>query len=606
MDKVKYTPLTPISSDSQLRKAVNDIIANLSPLTGQHRVRENKAVTWLDLVAAGYEYSFDGNGDFVMPPPVKPEQPDMSTPPEVEGFRADSSFNYVTLSWEQPKYKNHSHVEIWRAEGFLKGGAPTTLDDAVFRAMSTSIVASDTVLPADIWRYWARNVSKEGVFGPWTSVDGLLVNVPASPSYIIDKISGEIREGDLYPALGDKINIAYDGYFANSARIDDNDITLASHTATLSSHGVAIQQQSQIITDQGRLINASYTVRIDTGNAVHGFGLMADGSTGRSDFLIRSDRFAICAPQQYDQNGKPIKDQNSFPFIVDVSNPASPKTLIRNAYIDKAFIESLVTGTLVADRVTGQTLVGTHIRGGDMAIGANFSVNTAGSATLLNAFFKGTAQSSNYAAGNAGWQIRNDGYAEFRQAVVRGTVYAEDGYFNGTVYAEKMVGGAYTKRNYSGQYHADNTDTNWRTALRVTVARAMSVVRKLEIFGTAGHFSITASVEGSGSGTLSRTTIGTYEVRIVRDGVVVEAQQQKSYSVTATSNPSSGPQSNTLTGGLDVSLVANVPFDSATHYYDLQFRLVYIGGDGGGTGSAGCNSADGSTAIMYIENGDLA
>lgn len=770
-DKVKYTSLTPITSDSQLRRAVNDIIANLAPLTGQHRERANQAVTWLDLINAGYQYDFDGDGGFVLPPVVGPEEPDTSTPPAVAGFTAAASFNYVTMSWEQPRYKNHSHVEIWRAEGFKTVGqgpnVPTVLGDAVFRIMSPSIVASDTVLPGDVWRYWARNVSSSGVVGPWTSVDGLLVTVPESPAYLIDKISGEIREGDLYPALGEKIDFTYNGVnehtaaliahqtelqkhttelqnhadsllqhgtvlaqhsnsiSANGAAISQQSVivadhtsllsqhtsqitqngnsiteqgriltthdstlvshsqtlatqnaaisdlrtitetqgetllshsqslatqggsinelktvtqthdslllqhtnqistananiisisqivdsqgkTLAEHTQTLSSHGTAIQQQASINTAQGALINAAWTVRIDSGNAVSGFGLMVDGATGRSDFIVRADRFAIAAPQVYDQNGKPVVDTNAFPFIVDVTNPAAPKTLIKNAYIDQAFIQNLVTGSLVADRITGQTLTGTHIRGGDMVIGSNFNVDGAGSATMLNAFIKGTMQSNNYAAGSAGWQVRNDGYAEFRQAVVRGTIYADAGYFNGTVYAEKMVGGAYTKRNYSGQYHADNMDTSWRTALRITVARAMAVVRKLEIFGTAGHFSITAKVEGSGSGTLSRTTTGTYEVRIVRDGVVVEAQQQKGYSVTASSNPSSGPQSNTLTGGLDVSLIANVPSDSATHFYDLQFRLVYIGGDGGGTGSAGCNSADGSTAVMYIENGDLA
>ena len=568
MDKVTYTPLTPITSDSQLRKAVNDIIANLSPLTGQHRVRENKAVTWLDLVAAGYEYSFDGNGDFVMPPPFMPELPDMSTPPEVVGFRADASFNYVTLSWEQPKYKNHSHVEIWRAEGFEKYGTATTLEDAVFRIMSTSIVASDTVLPGDVWRYWARNVSKEGVFGPWTSVDGLLVNVPESPSYIIDKISGEIREGDLYPALGNKINIAYDGYYINSARIDDNDITLASHTATLSSHGVAIQQQLQIITDQGKLINAAYTVRIDTGNAVHGFGLMADGSTGRSDFLIRSDRFAICAPQQYDQNGKPIKDQNSFPFIVDVSNPASPKTLIRNAYIDKAFIESLVTGTLVADRVTGQTLVGTHIRGGDMAIGANFSVDTAGSATLLNAFFKGTAQSSNYAAGNAGWQIRNDGYAEFRQAVVRGTIYADDGYFNGTVLADKIIGDVVSAkvvdiapvRLMGGTYIVSSVGVRGNR----TKAAHLSV----------SNFTFIAYASGGTTGGAYAEVSGEAEVYHVESGAVLTSIPYRSFSPGGNSSASS-------------NVVVSV---SAGHYAGvgaasiaIRIRVASITGGGGAT-----------------------
>lgn len=769
--RVKLGALAPITSEKQILAGINNIISTLIPLVGQHPNKNEKVVQWADLLASGLisGLSIDAGGNLV---PVLPPaaEPDLTTPPPISGFQAQPSFNYVIFSWEQPRYKNHSHVELWRAAFSKKDDTgtevPTTLSDAVFRIMTTSIVCSDTVLPGDKWRYWARNVSKTGVAGEWTSVDGLAVEVPEDPLYLIDKISGEIQQGDLFPALGDKIEHSYVGVnqhtqdlikqqgelqqhtaelqkhadnlvqhgtvlaqhtnsiSANGAAITQQGViiadhtslltqhttqitqngnsiteqsrilathdstlvshgqtlatqtsaisdlktitetheatllshsqtlttqgasisdlrtitqthdslllqhttqistananistvsqivdgqgkTLAEHTQTLSSHGTAIQQQAQINTEQGALINAAWTVRIDSGNAVSGFGLMVDGATGRSDFIIRADRFAIAAPQAYDQNGKPVVNTNAFPFIVDVTNPAVPKTLIKNAYIDQAFIQTLVTGSLVADRITGQTLTGTHIRGGDMAIGSNFSVDSAGSATLLNAFFKGTAQSSNYGAGVTGWMINNAGNAEFNNAVVRGIVYASGGWFNGTVYAEKMVGGAYTKRNYSGQYHADNMDTNWRTALRVTVARAMAVSRKLEIYGTAGHFSITASVEGSGSGTLSRTTTGTYEVRIVRDGVVVEAQQQKGYSVTATSNPSSGPQSKTLTGGLDVSLVANVPSDSATHVYDLQFRLVYIGGDGGGTGSAGCNAADGSTAVMYIENGDL-
>lgn len=410
--KVKYPPLTPVTGDAQVIGALNRVIEALGPLTGQHRVRANQAVTWLDLASAGYQFEFDGAGDFILEPPYLPDEPDMSTPPALINFSAFASFNFVTLSWGQPKYRNHSHVEIWRAEGF-KGEppSPTVLGDAAFRIMSPSIMASDTVLPGDKWRYWARNVSRVGMFGPWTSVDGLLVDVPESPSYLIEKISGEIRESDLYVDLGQKIDDSYNGV-------------------------VSLEQ----------LTNESYTVRIDTGGAVHGFGLMANPDTGRSDFIIRADRFAIAAPQQYDQAGKPIIDTAAFPFIVDVTNPASPKVLIKNAYIDKAYIESLVTGTLIADKIVGQTLQGTHIRGGDMVIGANFTVDGAGSATMYNAFIKGTMQSNNYAAGSAGWQVRNDGYAEFRQAVVRGTIYADSGYFAGTVYAEKIEGDVYHKQ----------------------------------------------------------------------------------------------------------------------------------------------------------------
>jgi hypothetical protein len=156
----------------------------------------------------------------------------------------------------------------------------------------------------------------------------------------------------------------------------------------------AIQQQAQINTNQGALINAAWTVRIDSGKAVSGFGLMVDGASGRSDFIIRADRFAIAAPQAYDQAGKPIVNNNAFPFIVDVTNPAVPKTLIKNAYIDQAFIQTLVTGSLVADRITGQTLTGTHIRGGDIAIGSRFNVDGAGNAVMSNAWVDGVVNAT--------------------------------------------------------------------------------------------------------------------------------------------------------------------------------------------------------------------
>lgn len=576
--RVKFSALTPVTNQAQVVPALNALIANLTPLVGQHKNKNERAVQWSDLLSLGLAnvkgLTEDGYPDYGLPPP---ENPDMTTPPAIANFKVEASFNFVTMSWDQPRYKNHAFVEVWRAPGFKKlpdgSEVPTVRSDAVFRLMTASIVCSDTVLPGDKWRYWARNVSSNGVPGEWTAIDGHLAEVPEDPGYLIDKISGEIREGDLYPALGEKI--------ATSAL------------------GVASLQE---------LTESSYTVRIDSGNAVSGFGLMVDGATGQSDFIIRADRFAIAAPQAYDQNGKPVVDTAAFPFIVDVTNPASPKVLIKNAYIDQAFIQTLVTGSLVADRITGQTLTGTHIRGGDMAIGSNFSVDSAGSATMLNAFIKGTMQSSNYGAGVSGWQIHNNGNAEFNNAVLRGTIYATGGWFQGTVYAEKMVGGVYTKKNYSGWSQADTADTSWRTATRITVARGMSVSRKVEIFGNAGHYDMRCEVEGAGSGTLTRTLNAWYEVRIVRDGAVVEAQTTLSYSLSATSTPSSGPRTTYQSGGLGIGLVANVPADGGPHYYDLQFRFVRIGGDAGAgsTATAGCSPSDGSTAVMYIENGDLA
>lgn len=642
--RVKFSALAPVTNQAQVVPAINALIANLTPLVGQHQNKNERAVQWSDLLSLGLAnvkgLTEDGYPDYGLPPP---EKPDMTTPPAIVNFKVEASFNFVTMSWDQPLYRNHAFVEVWRAAGFKKlpddSLAPTVLSDAVFRLMSASIVCSDTVLPGDKWRYWARNVSKTGVVGPWTSIDGHLAEVPEDPAYLIDKISGEIREGDLYPALGEKIDASYNGVnehtqalvevnnelqahadslaqhgqvlaqhtstisaqgatitqqgsiiasqgdlltqhtttlsqhgntiteqgrilttheatlvshgqslaTQNAAISDLKTITetqggvLAQHTQTLAAHGTAIQQQTTINTQQGALINAAWTVRIDSGNAVSGFGLMVDGATGRSDFIIRADRFAIAAPQAYDQNGKPVVDTAAFPFIVDVTNPASPKVLIKNAYIDQAFIQTLVTGSLVADRITGQTLTGTHIRGGDMAIGSNFSVDSAGSATMLNAFIRGTMQSSNYGAGVSGWQIHNNGNAEFNNGVFRGTVYAEDGYFNGTVRADKILGDVVTAKTVSVAARTVSGNTTIASASVVgnrqksatLMVQGLSIIAvavggqtsggndqdttarisgALEVLNTAGTViaSVPFEIAGSGAGNLGRKFLPVY------------------------------------------------------------------------------------------------
>lgn len=775
--RVKLGALAPITSEKQILAGINNIISTLIPLVGQHPNKNEKVVQWADLLASGLisGLSIDAGGNLV---PVLPPaaEPDLTTPPPISGFQAQASFNYVTFSWEQPRYKNHSHVELWRAAFSKKDDTgtevPTTLSDAVFRIMTTSIVCSDTVLPGDKWRYWARNVSKTGVAGEWTSVDGLAVEVPEDPLYLIDKISGEIQQGDLFPALGDKIEHSYVGVnqhtqdlikqqgelqqhtaelqkhadnlvqhgtvlaqhtnsiSANGAAITQQGViiadhtslltqhttqitqngnsiteqsrilathdstlvshgqtlatqtsaisdlktitetheatllshsqtltaqgasisdlrtitqthdslllqhttqistananiatvsqivdgqgkTLAEHTQTLSSHGTAIQQQAQINTEQGALINAAWTVRIDSGNAVSGFGLMVDGATGRSDFIIRADRFAIAAPQAYDQNGKPVVNTNAFPFIVDVTNPAVPKTLIKNAYIDQAFIQTLVTGSLVADRITGQTLTGTHIRGGDMAIGSNFSVDSAGSATLLNAFFKGTAQSSNYGAGVAGWMINNAGNAEFNNAVVRGIVYASGGWFNGTVYAEKMVGGVYS---YASKPTAANNGVStvgaWVSAFSAYVNRGMSVARKLGLKGTICRADLYAG--GTGSGGAEIRASAQYKVRVLRDGYEV-ASQTYTISGFATFPYPSGGASISKGYDLDVDFVVDVPSDSAAHTFEVQYAVVAANNDGNAQTVTGTVSTIGAafsslyrtSVSLFITTGDL-
>lgn len=60
--------------------------------------------------------------------------------------------------------------------------------------------------------------------------------------------------------------------------------------------------------------------------------------------------------------------------------------------------------------------------------------------SITNAKIGNVIQSNNYIAGQQGWMVNKNGSSEFSEVTVRGTIYATDGWFNGTVYAEHIEG----------------------------------------------------------------------------------------------------------------------------------------------------------------------
>lgn len=60
--------------------------------------------------------------------------------------------------------------------------------------------------------------------------------------------------------------------------------------------------------------------------------------------------------------------------------------------------------------------------------------------SITNAKIGNVIQSNNYISGEQGWIINKNGSSEFSEVTVRGTIYATDGWFKGTVYAEHIEG----------------------------------------------------------------------------------------------------------------------------------------------------------------------
>lgn len=529
LSRKKRPEITKTLKERDLQETVNHLVEHVQLLSGQNKDVLERAITYKDLIHSGFNLGalVDGGLSIIPPePPVEP--PDLTTPPLVTGIDVSATFNNVLMHWDKASYKNHAFVEVYRAYAWKDDAKtiPTNISDATFLASVPTTAYADKVIPLDEYRYWFRNVSTSEVRGEFSQM--YFIKVPPRPSYLLEVISEEIRQSDLYKDLSDivdlvtptweevltpvtglsdllkdptngliaefealdlQVNNPISGLAATVSNLDaavNDPITgltaavnsidlqinapssgisaqLSSLNTTVynpstglvsavnslglqinggggiearlntldgivtnpstglvdvvsgldlqinSGGGVAAQAQQALSLSQSNegTIDASYTVKLDVGGVVAGFGLM--NQSGVTSFGIRSDRFWIAPPV-----GSPYENSQFIPFIVD-----GDKVLIANAFIDQAFIESIVAGEITADYINALNLNAVSISGGTIDIGNYFSVNSTGymeaSSALIggwtvnsSAIYTGNYQSSN-AFSTSGITLHKDG-----------------------------------------------------------------------------------------------------------------------------------------------------------------------------------------------------
>ena len=194
-------------------------------------------------------------------------------------------------------------------------------------------------------------------------------------------------------------------------------------TTGLPAAHAAVSAEATTRASQTGDIYAKYSVKIDTNGYVSGFDLISTGNvtaTPYSDFRIRADKFSIGSP-----SGPGLTPVT--PFVVYTSDTTINGVPIpAGIYMDAAYIAN---GTIINAKIGNAAI--------DDAKIANLSAAkiTAGSIAVGEYI-----QSANYVAGTSGWRIHGDGTGEFQAAVVRGTVYATDGSFSGTVTIKDTAG----------------------------------------------------------------------------------------------------------------------------------------------------------------------
>ena len=167
--------------------------------------------------------------------------------------------------------------------------------------------------------------------------------------------------------------------------------------AELSGQKARVEQSASALATLDGKVRAMYGLKVETVSGgrkvIAGLALGADGQTGDSQMLVYADKFAIVDPKS-----KILKS----PFVVQTAGGKTQMALSGDFVAD-----GLIHGRHIA---AGQTLSSPSIEGGSLNIGGGqFTVASNGSLVAQN-------------------------------AVVRGRIEGESGYFNGTIKASRIEG----------------------------------------------------------------------------------------------------------------------------------------------------------------------
>lgn len=207
---------------------------------------------------------------------------------------------------------------------------------------------------------------------------------------------------------------------------------IATAQSTADGNTAAVQAHARSING----LEAQYTVKVDANGKVAGFGLASTPKNGtpESKFIVNADRFGIGAAGKDDV----------FPFTVDTerNRVGVNGELVVNG---KAIVDRLNAGDIHGDKIAANTLNANRLAAGSVTareIGANSVTADKLNVTDLSAVSSnlGSITGGNLNIGDGNFTVSPEGVLTANNAVIRGRIEADSGYFNGLIKASRVEG----------------------------------------------------------------------------------------------------------------------------------------------------------------------
>lgn len=375
-------------------------------------------------------------------------------------FASDNEIFGIRVKWAMPEgAEDTAYIELYQSQS-------GTDQDASLLTLIPYPAAEywHSILPAGYvnW-YKARSVDRIGNVSPWTDyARGMSsTDVNAITDVILDEILDSDAMKELQESAQDSASKLHD--YANSiihnALANDGDVRImrkenGKRKAEIKHAEVLIANETEARVQQVNQISAEFNENLNAGLTQVNEALANETEarvTAEDALSARIGENSAALDQKLDSwanvngvgsmytmklglryNGQEYNSGMALQLTAQGNNVVSQVLFIADRF---AIIRNAASGEYTLPFVVQN----------DQVFMNNALIQDG---SITNAKIGNVIQSNNYIAGEQGWMINKNGGSEFQNTTVRGTIYATDGIFKGTVQAEAFIGDIAVAKRY--------------------------------------------------------------------------------------------------------------------------------------------------------------
>lgn len=203
--KVPGIPPVPKDVTPSVRQFLASLAEAVEVRLGRRGDPRDRAITLREMFSSGLAIetkqanfdpnNYNGSNTGFLPPTTFPDSDYPNVP---ANFSVNAAYEQVNLFWDFPRYRGHSHTEVWRHSSDILG-------DSQLVGISSGTTYIDPIGQSQTRYYWIRHVSTAGVVGPYNSSVGTVGTTASNVTQLLDDLTGAITSSELSTSLATPI-----------------------------------------------------------------------------------------------------------------------------------------------------------------------------------------------------------------------------------------------------------------------------------------------------------------------------------------------------------------------------------------------------------------